>query len=263
MGRRRHGRRRRVRSEEAAIDSLKLGQHISQKFDEELDHIRNKVLTMGGLVEKQLADGLKALLDADSELGERVVANDYRVNSLEVEIDEECTQVIARRQPTASDLRIVVTIIKTITDLERIGDEGEKLGRFASDIAEEGGFGDDGMLLGVQHLGEHVRRMLHDTLDVFARMDAEAALRVAGEESKIDKEYDGVVRQLITHMMEDPRSIRGVLSVLWCARALERVGDHARNICEYVVYAVEGKDIRHTSLEQATKSLKSGRDSDT
>lgn len=245
-------------TEGAAIESRKLGQHISQQFDEELNAIRNKVLTMGGMVEKQLGDGLKALLNSDSELGRRVVDGDYRVNSLEVEIDEECTQVIARRQPTASDLRIVVTIIKTITDLERIGDEAEKLGRFAVEIVDSGGYSDTGMLLGVQHLGDHVRRMLHDTLDVFARMDADTALRVANEESQIDPEYDAVVRQLITHMMEDPRSIRGVLSVLWCVRALERVGDHARNICEYVVYAVEGKDIRHTSIEQAARTLGRG-----
>lgn len=244
------------------MDSLKLGQHISQEFDEELDSIRNKVLTMGGLVEKQLADGLKALLTGDSQLGDNVVEGDYRVNSMEVEIDEECTQVIARRQPTASDLRIVVTIIKTITDLERVGDEADKLGRFAAEIAREGGLRNEGMLQSVQNLGDHVRRMLHDTLDVFARMDVQAALRVAGEESKIDQEYDGLVRQLITHMMEDPRSIRGVLSVLWCARALERVADHARNMCEYVVYMVEGKDIRHTSLEKATRDLQKSREPD-
>jgi len=237
------------------MDSLKLGQHISQEFDEELDSIRNKVLAMGGLVEKQLADGLKALMTGDSQLGDNVVEGDFRVNSMEVEIDEECTQVIARRQPTASDLRIVVTIIKTITDLERVGDEADKLGRFAAEIAREGGLRNQGMLISVQNLGDHVRRMLHDTLDVFARMDVQAALRVAGEESKIDQEYDGVVRQLVTHIMEDPRSTRGVLSVLWCARALERVADHARNMCEYVVYMVEGKDIRHTSLEKATRDI--------
>jgi len=210
---------------------------------------------MGGHVEKQLSEGLRALLGSDVEIGRKVVQGDYRINSLEVEIDEECTRLIARRQPTASDLRMVVTIIKTITDLERIGDEAEKLGRFAIDIANESGHPEQEMLVGVQNLGEHVRGMLRNTLDVFARVDAQSALRVAEEESKIDQEYEGVVRQLITHMMEDPRSIKGVLSVLWCVRALERVADHARNMCEYVVYMVEGKDIRHTSLDQASRDL--------
>lgn len=206
---------------------------------------------MGGLVERQLRDGLRALIQGDSELGQRVIDSDEPINSMEVEIDEECTRLLARRQPAASDLRIVITMIKSSTDLERVGDEGEKLGRFAIDIAERGGYQDRSMLQSVQSLGEHVVRMLNETLDVLARMDAEAAVRVAQEEDAIDREYDGVVRQLVTHMMEDPRRIRDALAVLWCTRALERVADHARNICEYVVYMVEGTDIRHNSPDRS------------
>ncbi len=237
------------------MESDKADQHILHEFDQELDDIRNNVMAMGGLVEEQLANGLRALLDNDRDLGEQVDSGDYRVNAFDVEIDEECTRIIALRQPAARDLRVLVTIIRIIADLERIGDEGAKLGRFATEVADSDTHTDGTMQRGVEHLGEHAKRMLHDTLDILARMDAAAAVRVAEEESRIDHEYEAVMRQLITHMMENPRSIQGVLAVMWCARSLERVADHARNICEYVVYMVAGKDIRHTSLEQARRDL--------
>lgn len=238
-----------------------LGQHISQEFDDELNAIRDKVLHMGGLVEQQLTGGMRALVERDGRLGNRIVSGDAAINTLEIEIDEECTRLIARRQPAASDLRVMVTMIKTITDLERIGDESGKLGRFAVELAENGGEIDRTMLYAVQNLGDHVGRMLHSSLDVLARMDAEGALEVANEESKIDYEYDAAIRQLVTYMMEDPRSIGSVLSLLWCARAMERVADHSRNICEYVVYMVKGTDIRHSDLDEASRELHQG-DSD-
>jgi phosphate transport system protein len=228
--------------------------HISRQYNEELEDIRTRVLQMGGLVEKHTEQALVALLQGDAELGETISTNDYLVNKMEVGIDEECSQIIARRQPTASDLRLVMAVIKTITDLERIGDEADKIARMAVRLAGEERLKNN--YIEIQYLGNHVKGMVHDALDAFARLDTDAALRVAREDRQVDMEYEGVMRQMITYMMEDPRTITRVLNVIWAARALERIGDHARNICEYVIYLVKGKDIRHISLDQVERELR-------
>lgn len=236
------------------MDKLHLDQHISHQFNKELEDIRNKVLTMGGLVEKQVTNGLTALLEGDNDLANEVAQKDFEINNLEVEIDEECTQVLARRQPAASDLRMIVTVIKVITDLERIGDEAEKLGRFSRDLtsnsAESPSYRKE-----LRHLGELVKSMLRDSLDAFARMDVDAALSIAQRDEDVNREYETLERLLATHLVEDPRQVSKLFKITWCARALERVGDHSVNICEYVVYLVKGRDIRHTSFDQIRSEL--------
>jgi phosphate transport system protein len=236
------------------MDKINIGQHISQQFNAELEDIHNRVMAMGGLVEQQLVDAVNALVSGDSELGEKIISGDYKVNAMEVAIDEECSRVLARRQPTASDLRLIVAVIKTITDLERIGDQAERVGRMALRLADAEM--NRSQFVELQHLGNHVRQMLHDALDAFARMDVEAALNVAREDIKVDKEYESIMRQLMTFMMEDPRTISRVLDVMWASRALERIGDHACNICEYVIYLVKGKDVRHTSLDKMEEEVR-------
>ena len=230
-----------------------LGHHISQQFNAELEDIRSKVLAMGGMVEQQIQEAVKALVSADVELAEGVVKNDVKINALEVSIDEECARILARRQPAASDLRLIVAVIKTITDLERIGDEAEKVARMAIDLAEQER--PRSQYEETRALGERVQHMVHDALDAFARMDVEAAFQVAQYDNKVDHQYEGILRQLITHMMEDPRSIKRVMDVIWSVRALERIGDHAKNICEYIVYLVKGKDVRHLGLEAIEKEI--------
>ncbi|MDH5354008.1 MAG: phosphate signaling complex protein PhoU [Gammaproteobacteria bacterium] len=226
------------------VQDSNLGSHISRRFDHELESIRNQVLTMGGLVETQVNRGLKGLLESDSEIARKVVQDDYKINRMEVEIDDKCVKILARRQPAASDLRLVVAIIKTITDLERIGDQAEKLGRNQLELVDDGTSLSN--YVNLEHLGELVSRMLNRALDAFARMDVEEALKTIALDEKINAEFEAIMRQLITHMMEDPRTIRSALRVSWCARALERIGDHSKNICEYIVFLVQGKDVRHT-----------------
>jgi phosphate transport system protein len=232
-------------------------QHISRQYDNDLEHIRTRVLGMGGLVEQQLVDALRALTDSNTELGEKVLQNEFKVNSLEVAIDEECTNILARRQPAAGDLRLVMAVAKTITDLERVGDESEKIAKMAIDLAEKQGPRE--YYIGISAMGNFVRRMVHDALDAFARMDSKAALAVARKEPASDEQYDAILRQLITYMMEDPRNIGGAMDAIWVARAMERIGDHARNICESVIYFVEGKDVRHISFEEIEQQLSNGR----
>jgi phosphate transport system protein len=226
-----------------------LAGHISKRFNKDLEELRNSVMTMGGLVETQLAKAISAIVSGDSEVGLKVAHDDYKVNLLEVEIDEECGRILATRAPAAGDLRLIVAIIKTITDLERVGDEAEKIGYLASKLATMDRPPDSYREL--KNLGNHVLHMLRGAMNAFARLDVKASYAVVREDELVDDEYDAITRQCITFMMEDPRSIKRSMNITWAARALERIGDHAKNICEYVIYMVEGKDVRHTDLEES------------
>lgn len=239
------------------MDKTRLGGHYLQKYDAELEGVRNRVLSMGGLVEKQIGDAIHALVAADRALAESVIRSDLTVNGFEVAIDESCSEILARHQPAASDLRFLIAVIKTITDLERIGDKADKIAKMAIRLAEldrpRNNYSD------IQNLAERVIKMLHGALDAFARMDVEAALAVAREDEVVDSEYEAIMRQQMTFMMEDPRNIGRIMNVIWVLRALERVGDHARNMCEYVIYLVRGKDVRHVSMEEMEKAAQGGK----
>jgi phosphate transport system protein len=239
------------------METADLSHHISRRFNEDLERVRTKVLTMGGAVEALLAKALHALIEGDSSLAESVAHDDLKINGMEVAIDEECSRILATRSPAAGDLRVIVAIIKTITDLERIGDEGEKIGYLATRLATMER--PENKYREIKHLGRIVSEMVHEALDAFARMDADGALKVARQDRVVDEEYEAIHRQCITFMMEDPRTIRRALDVMWVVRSLERIGDHAKNICEYVIYMVHGKDVRHTKLEDIEKDLDAGR----
>ncbi len=235
------------------MDNNKIGHHISQQFNEEMEDIRNKVLTMGGLVEQQIEMSVKAFMNCDLELAEKVIQQESLVNNLEMQIDEECSQILAKRQPAAFDLRMLISIIKTITDLERIGDEAARIAKISQGIDSIEHSQDK--FYEVQHLVDMVRDMLNGSLNAFARLNIDGVVEITNQDEKVDMEYSSIIRQLITRMMEDPRNISRSLDVLWIARALERVGDHACNVCEHVIYMVKGEDVRHLSNEEMEKKI--------
>lgn len=229
------------------MDNFHFGKHSSSQFNEEMESIRSHLMEMGGLVEKQMGDALMSLLQGDSPLAEQVLQTEERVDALEKRIDEECARVLALRQPAASDLRMLIAVSKCVSDLERIGDESAKIAALSIQLTQDGNAGNH--YVEVRHIGEHVSRMLNAALDAFARFDADRAVEIAAEDQQVDLAYRSAMRSLITFMMEDPRSISRVLNVIWILRALERIGDHARNLCEQVVYLVKGKDVRHISAD--------------
>ena len=232
-------------------------EHTSKQFDAELESVRALVLQMGGLVESQIKLAVESLVSGDVALMNRVIADDHRVNALEVEIDESCNQIIARRQPAAGDLRMVITVIKTITDLERIGDEAEKIARMAKLLSQK-----ERLILPryneIKNAANMVLDMLRKSLDAFARLDLTTAAQVVRQDEQVDEEFRSIMRYLITFMMEDPRTITTSLEILFVAKAIERIGDHAKNMAEYVVYMVKGRDVRHVTVEEIEREVLEG-----
>ncbi len=229
-------------------------EHTFKQFDLELESVRASVLKMGGLVEEQITRSIEALVTGNLALAEEVIANDTSVNALEVQVDEEVAHIIARRAPTASDLRMLMMVVKTITDLERIGDEAAKIARMAKLIHKS-----ERLSLPrfneVKYMSTLVLEMLRKALDGFARLDISNAASIARQDDEVDEEFRLNLRHLITFMMEDPRTISVSIDILFVAKAIERMGDHAKNMSEYVVYMVKGKDVRHTSPEEMEKEL--------
>lgn len=230
--------------------------HTLKQFDAELEQIRGKVLALGGLVERQIDSAMKALASGDLLLCEQVINADHDVNRLEVELDEACTHVIARHQPTAIDLRMLMTVIKTITDLERIGDEAKKIAKQARALhTSDMSFAPK---IELRHAADLVIAMLRQSLDAFARVDSSVAFEVARRDKEVDAEFKATMRQLISYMIEDPRTISRAIELLFIAKSIERIGDHAKNISEYVVYMEKGRDVRHLGLEGLEREVGGG-----
>ncbi|MBE0620450.1 MAG: phosphate signaling complex protein PhoU [Burkholderiales bacterium] len=230
--------------------------HTSSQFDAQLEQIRSKVLHMGGAVEDQLSLAVRSLQAGEMYLIEQVLDVELQVNALEMEIDELCTNIIARRTPTAIDLRMVTMVVKTITDLERVGDEAKKIVLMAREFFRSGR-GHMPRYSEIQRMSGIVIDMLRDALDGFARLDAETAPSIARRDLEVDDSFRAILRELLTYMIEDPRTISATLDTVFIAKALERVGDHAKNISEYVVYMIMGKDVRHLSADEIELAVKS------
>ena len=232
--------------------------HISSQYDADLEDVRTRMLHMGGMVEAQVRAAVAAYESDSGAAAQYAVirAAEDRINQLEIELDDRCTHLIVRRQPAAGDLRLVMAVVKTITDLERIGDEAEKIARIAVALQNRGaaslrGFSD-------VHVAANIAvSMLKDALDAFARLDAATAGRIVRQDAEIDNEFRSILRQLITFMMEDPRTISTALDIVWIAKAIERIGDHAQNIAEYVIFVAKGTDVRHASAEQLEQAVAS------
>ncbi|MGH1540896.1 MAG: phosphate signaling complex protein PhoU [Arenicella sp.] len=239
-----------------AEEQSTIGTHISKQYDLELEEIRSHVLKMGGLVEEQLTRVLSGIMEDDADQVGQVATEDYKVNQFEIEIDEECTRILARRQPTAGDLRLVVAVSKCIRDLERIGDETERMARMVQHSIEVET--PEKYYKGFLAAGESIRKLLHNTLNVFARMDADTSVKLMREGYKIDKEFDAITKRLVDRMKKDPENIPNALDVMWSTRCLEKIGDHCINILENVVYQVKGQDVRHIHVDEIAETVKEG-----
>ncbi|SIS49031.1 MAG: phosphate signaling complex protein PhoU [Thalassolituus maritimus] len=227
---------------------MNFNQHISGQFNADLEAIRNHMMSMGGLVERQVNHAVQAICSGDTQLADDVIRREDDVDKAEVAIDNECTQILVRRQPAASDLRMVLAVSRVVRDLERIGDEASKIAIHTLEVKDSKN--PQFCQQAIRYMGEEVVKMISGALDAFARHDVEGAIDVVRTDKLVDKQYASALRELITYMMEDPRSIGQAINILWILRAIERIGDHARNISEQVIYLVSGTDVRHSSLTE-------------
>jgi phosphate transport system protein len=232
--------------------------HTSKQFEAELEGIRSKLLALGGISEDQLRLSMLALLNNDQDLAGEVIRDDNKINELEININEQCTEILARRQPAGIDLRLVVAVLKAVADLERIGDDAKRIARLTLAMGDQ--YPRKSQLHRLFDFSTRVRERLHETLNAFSRIDVEAAIAVKKRDDELDDEYRAIMREQISVMSSDPRAIPVALNLIWIAKALERVGDRSCNICEYVIYYALGKDVRHLSLEQTQKDLDQLRD---